>query len=194
MSIVGCDADYLKKRWDKLYDLRCKIAHNKSFNKTDSQDVEKLTLELKPYIQKALDNLDKVNLSEEERENIAENVVISLSEVYGNFIIKFRQLEKLIRRVSYHPNFNIAGEKFMTYGAQTIFLRKKDIITDEQYSDLKRIYYSRNDIVHGGDFSTQTLQEIKFSETVIEDLIQFFKLILRKTLDSNQSSLIEETI
>ncbi|ELV8738233.1 hypothetical protein QNF08_004549, partial [Vibrio vulnificus] len=45
--LVGCEADFLKKRWDQLYELRCKVAHNKDFNKTNLEDVSKLALELK---------------------------------------------------------------------------------------------------------------------------------------------------
>ncbi|MEM8528280.1 MAG: hypothetical protein AAGG68_26790, partial [Bacteroidota bacterium] len=161
--IVGCDAEYLKKRWDKLYELRCKVAHNKSFNKNDLEEVKKLVSELKPHLEKALGSLDEIVINEEERENVAENVVINMHKAFGGFIMQFRQLEKILNSTVNHPNLNPDKRKLRGFGNQTGFLREKGIITEKQYKELKRIFYTRNKIVHPGDLSL-TIRDIAFSE------------------------------
>ena len=151
--IVGCNAEYLKKRWDKLYDLRCKVAHNKTFNKSDLDEVKRLVNQLKSHLEKALSNLDKIVVAEEERENVAENVVINFSEAFGDFIINFRHLERLLGMISNHPKIVTGSKKHKSIGNLSGNLRDKGIISEEQYKAIKRVSHVRNNIVHRGDLS-----------------------------------------
>lgn len=176
--IVGCEAEYLKKRWDKLYDLRCKVAHNKSFKKNDLEDVKTLSSELKVHFVKALNNLDKIVITEDERENIAEKVVISSLDSFHGFVIirtikRFHQLAKTINIISNHSKINTSGKKSKSFGSQTGILLDNGIINQEQYSDLKQIYYLRNRIVHFIDPSISN-EDLSYWKFKIDELILFF--------------------
>jgi hypothetical protein len=173
--IVGCEAEYLKKKWSKLYDLRCQIAHNKTFSKNDLAEVKKIVSDLKPHLEKALGSLDKIVMSEEERENVAENVAINLNETYGSFIVKFRNLEKFLFTISNHPKVNSTGKKIKQFGNQTSVLKNEGIINIEQYSELKRIFYFRNSIVHNSESKDVILNEIHRIENMVETYIKFIK-------------------
>lgn len=173
--IVGCDAEYLKKRWDKIYDLRCKVAHNKSFNKNELESVDVLYNELKPHLKKAIDSLNEIVITDEQKENIAENVVINLNEAFGEFIINFREMEKLLSRIarSLHPENN-KNLLFRGVGNSSDILLENGIITKEQYSIIKRIFYTRNSIVHHSDISL-SIKEISYCEVMIKKINQFLK-------------------
>lgn len=62
--------DKLKSKWKILYDLRNNIAHNRYLNEEDYKKINGITLELKGIIQKTIDNLNNINLTEDEKEDI----------------------------------------------------------------------------------------------------------------------------
>ena len=61
-SIVDCDADFLNKKWKKLYELRCKVAHNTIIGKKDYDDVINLYNETEIYLTRAINNIDKIKV------------------------------------------------------------------------------------------------------------------------------------
>ena len=69
----------LIKNWDELYNLRCKVAHNKSFYKQDYDKVTNLISKTKPALEKAIDNLDNIKISESSRSNIKKEVASEIA-------------------------------------------------------------------------------------------------------------------
>ncbi|PWI32052.1 hypothetical protein DI392_17900 [Vibrio albus] len=61
-ELVECESKYLQTRWDKLYKLRNKIAHNKLFTKSDLENVKKITEEVKEKVDSALDNISTLDV------------------------------------------------------------------------------------------------------------------------------------
>lgn len=90
---VNCEGPYLKKRWDELYKFRCKIAHNTTFSNQDYKQVCNLIDQVRPYILDAIDNLDKIEVPEHEREELAEIVAIKTHALYGEYIQKWKKIE-----------------------------------------------------------------------------------------------------
>ena len=76
-TLVNCDDGFLKKRWEKLYEFRCLVAHNNLVKKSDYESIVSLITEIKPKIQDAIDNLDSVNVPEQEKEYLVENITIN---------------------------------------------------------------------------------------------------------------------
>lgn len=60
----------LKSKWKILYNLRNNIAHNRYLTEEEYKKTNGITLELKEVIQKTIDNLNKINLTEDEKEDI----------------------------------------------------------------------------------------------------------------------------
>jgi len=73
-KIIDCEGDYLETRWRKLYDIRNEVAHNKPLNKAIFQDMVKLIEEIKPKLVEAINGLENINISTEERLEISENL------------------------------------------------------------------------------------------------------------------------
>jgi len=71
-DLIHYDHKKLQADWEKLYDLRCKIAHNNFLDKNDYQSISDLTKELKTKLESAIENLEQIKLTEEERESISE--------------------------------------------------------------------------------------------------------------------------
>lgn len=177
--IVGCDAEYLKKRWDKLYDLRINIAHNKSFTKHNLEETVHLCSELKPHLQKALTSLDEIVLTPEERENIAETVAISRSEQFGEFIIRFRHLEDLMLIITKDIKLKNPKEILGGYIMQNNLLMDKGIIPAELHSALKHVIQTRNGMVHSSNIVI-TADEIIENQKIIEDFIRYLEKYIRE--------------
>jgi len=70
-KLVDCDGKFLKVRWEKLYNLRCKIAHNNTFSKNDADETKILVDEILVILDKAVANLDKITVSETEKTDFA---------------------------------------------------------------------------------------------------------------------------
>ncbi|MBE9129760.1 MULTISPECIES: HEPN domain-containing protein [unclassified Coleofasciculus] len=66
-----------KKKWEELYKFRCQIAHNSQITKDDYDKIKTLVNELKTKLQVAIDRLDQIEVSDEEKETIAENVSVN---------------------------------------------------------------------------------------------------------------------
>jgi hypothetical protein len=59
---------FISKRWAKLYDLRCKVAHNNTFNKSDLIDLKKNIEDLKGPITKAIADVDFLDSTNDKKE------------------------------------------------------------------------------------------------------------------------------
>lgn len=147
--LVDCDDGFLSKRWNELYDLRCLVAHNNLLRKQDYERIITLVNEVTPKLQKAISSLDKVTVPEQEKDNLAENIVVNISNLYGEFIHWWRLLElELIRlSASYLPK---ERSNRLTTRLMTDMLRSRNIIDDELAKQVSSLSYTRNLIVHGG--------------------------------------------
>ncbi|WP_368250764.1 hypothetical protein [Intestinibacter bartlettii] len=74
-DIVNIEAEQLKKKWDQLYILRCKVAHNNQFSKEDYRNLQDIINNIKPKIDKAIENLDNVQVDDYQVEILNENFI-----------------------------------------------------------------------------------------------------------------------
>ncbi|WP_375562944.1 Swt1 family HEPN domain-containing protein [Bernardetia sp. OM2101] len=163
---INISKEKLVKKWTDLYDLRCKIAHNKTFSKSDFTKVTNLTDELNPIFQKAIQNLDSIDVSENDRVNLEEEVAGNFNPVLGEFISQWRKLEITTKIVvtrlidNKEIKKDVKGRSFVK---DIILLKNIDIISNENYIEVKKLRQLRNQIVH---FS----EEVSFSELALQTL------------------------
>lgn len=69
-SIIEEKDTSLAKKWDLLYRLRNKVAHNRSIKKNEYETIKGLTSSIKETINKATEKLSEININEEDREQI----------------------------------------------------------------------------------------------------------------------------
>lgn len=84
--IVDCESEQLKKKWTKLYDIRCMVAHNNSLLLDDFNEGIELCEFLEPILQRAFDSLNTIEIPEEEIENISLNTIATVHEPTRAFI------------------------------------------------------------------------------------------------------------
>ncbi|RYE02047.1 MAG: hypothetical protein EOP50_00985 [Sphingobacteriales bacterium] len=85
-KVVNCENEYLQSRWKALYERRNQIAHNRPIGRSEYDEIVRLKEELHPKFLQAIENLDQLKITEDERELVSENVATSKSESYSEFI------------------------------------------------------------------------------------------------------------
>lgn len=94
--IVNCEDSYFKKRWERLYELRCLVAHNSFFSKNEFNEVRELTEDIKTILGKAISKLNQIDIPEHEKEDLLENALTNNNEINAAFLNKWKELEQSI--------------------------------------------------------------------------------------------------
>ncbi|EGQ7655181.1 hypothetical protein EM59_022860 [Vibrio parahaemolyticus] len=169
--LVGCEADFLKKRWDQLYELRCKVAHNKDFNKANLDDVSKLTQELKPILEKALSSLESITITEEEKDNVFENVLTFYDVQFGKYMARIQRLERVLTVYLHFVGVEVKAQPHK--GSTLLELQRQissiGLFTEEQLNIINTARRVRNKITHE-TFETDPLLVLE-TQTKLENLI-----------------------
>ena len=147
-EIVECDDQYLQSRWNKLYDLRCKVAHNAIVNKNDFEQIDNLVKEINSKLQKALDNLDKVHVPEESREEVAENAVSNISTLYGEFIQEWKRFEATVQQIYDYFSEDDGKPRNIMPRQLVRQLYQKNLISKELAQETEDLSIFRNGLVH----------------------------------------------
>lgn len=168
--IVDCEAEYLKKRWDLLYELRCKVAHNKDFQKSSLEDVKKLVSELSPILEKAISSLDSISVADDDKDAVFDKVLSNYDIVFSKFMSRIHRLESVIDNI------------FETYGIEIVYLRKasmldkirllqkEGLISNEQADIMHMARKIRNELVHNHEFN-MSHNEVLHIQRMLEKLI-----------------------
>ncbi|WLR52428.1 HEPN domain-containing protein [Bacillus tianshenii] len=151
-ELVECEQDFLKKRWDNLYQLRCKVAHNNRINRDEFIIIQNLSSEIKEKLVSAIENLDKIHIPTEEMELISENMASNLNEMVGLFLMKYKQLEEVI--YSYvSEQTNIPVQKPFKILNLINKLEKEELITKQTCRTISHLVKIRNYVVHSANFN-----------------------------------------
>ncbi len=164
-KIVSVDGAHLKKQWDRLYELRCKIAHNNFFTVSDYDEVIQIVNDLKPSIETAINTLDDISVKSTDKETISESYAIASNEQLGKLIVLYNEMITILQNKG-----NMGSSRPIPYQRLVRELLEKEYIDDEQYKKLKVIFYKRNQVIHKqNSISAAGINEL-ISE--IESLIQ----------------------
>lgn len=178
-EIVECDDEYLKGRWEELYDLRCKIAHNAIVTKGDFERIKTLVGQVREKLQKAIDSLDKVHVPEDAKDQLAENVASNINALYGEFIKYWNASKELL--------FDAANSLGLTEGDMDQRItpiqivrafKQEQLITDELYQEWKVVTQFRNELVHGARIAVNE-SDIRDYIAKLESLTNEIMLVTR---------------
>lgn len=153
-SEIPISQEQLNQQWSELYDLRCNVAHNKTFTKADFKKVTELVNNLKPIIEKAIEKLDSIDISKEERINLEEEVAGNFSPLFGHFISLWRELERVIWETVDAKVRNEEAElidKNRTFTGDIRLLKNLNYFDDSTYFTIQRLKKIRNRLVHFDD-------------------------------------------
>ena len=190
-KIVDCDDIYLKKRWEQLYDLRNKIAHTSHFTLGDYEDIKNLVGEIKEKLEKAFSNIDTIELLDEDKEQLSENIAINVNESVGNFLQAWNKLEKQL--------YKIAKNNGIDMKSNFLYLLKN--LENKNYFDIsfieriRNIRIIRNNIVHGLDtIEIDKIQKYNLEIEKINNIIltSWKKEILDALYSLNKEATLEQ--
>lgn len=160
-SIVDCEDEYLRRRWEQLYELRCMVAHNALVVRNDYDRIFQLVGEVAKYLQKAIDSLDEVHVPEEDREQVAESVARNISVLYGDFIQLWKSFETTLSRILADSGIDEKPPAAFRSPVQVLCtLHMNDLIDDELLSEGRDLISFRNRLVHDASVSFSE-QEIR---------------------------------
>lgn len=173
-SLVNCDDNYLKKRWERLYELRCLVAHNSFFTKKNLKEVKDLCKDIRDILSKAMDEIGMINIPQNEKEDLLENAVKNNNESYASFLNKWKELElSVISHVNRKEKFKEEDKKRIIakikqpkslFGSDKMVYRRK----------INALINVRRQLVHQVKPSVSEKRLLKYIED-IDDIISGLK-------------------
>lgn len=145
-TFVNCEDEYLNKKWTRLYELRCIIAHNNLLSKNDFEEIYLLVSELEPKIQEAIDSIDKIIIPKEEKEQVIENVVTAIDERNKEFLSIWRDVVDEVRELYIAKQLGTSEQKVI-FKKMVVELIEKDILSQEFLSEVEPIGIFRDSII-----------------------------------------------
>lgn len=134
-----------QKKWEAIEKLRHKVAHNNLFIEEDLVKGKSDCEELIKIIEEANKEMEKIEFTEEEKENIVETSLTNINELYGDFIKLWKVfIDELLRLTKKN------GKEFQHLNPKRMFLylSEKEVIDDNEYRMIKMLIGFRNDLVH----------------------------------------------
>lgn len=175
--IVDCESDYLRIRWEQLYELRNHIAHNRAVSRSERDQILELIEQIRPKIEDAIAKLGDIELTETERETVAESVAIGRHALNGEFISYWKRVhERLIRLadlVASEGNREKLARLSRSVASVLNILRAEGAMSSQLSKRLKQSHKLRNVIVHHSDviFPEERLEhEIDVLRNMINEL------------------------
>ncbi len=177
---VNCESEYLRSKWERLYEYRCKIAHCKGITKQELDDLSTISEDICQKIQAALDSIGDVHVEEDEREELAENFSGTANKNAAEFIAKYNKLATLTKLAcefvsNEHDIYKKHETNRTNIRMQSKYLCNAKGIIDKDTAELiNRAQDFRNKVVHRVgivDISEpELLDEISTIDSIIEHL------------------------
>lgn len=192
-EIVNVEGERLKKIWENIYEIRNRVAHNNILEKRDFDEINRYVLEVKKTLEQAVDNLDKISVSDKEKEIISKNLVLQEKNTYENemvdkfyFLRLYLVLDETLTKfvLKKLPEFNIVFDEKEIISMnlfEKINLIKSTklntIINPEALREIRFINKYRNIVLHTSDDSL--IQSDLVSAIIsLRDLISYLDLLI----------------
>ena len=156
-----------------MYELRCKVAHNKDFTKASLEDVKKLVSELSPILEKAISSLDSISVSEDEKDAVFEKVLSNYDMVFSKLMSRIHKLEKLLDIMLDEYSRKEVPLRRQTIIQKINILHNYGVINDKQANIINMARKVRNRLVHN-EFD-MSHNEVIHTQMMLEDLIIDFE-------------------
>lgn len=165
---IDFDAEYLKKKWKRLYELRCLVAHNNFFTKTDFTELTGLITDVRLKLKNAIDRVDEIDIPKNEKDSILEFTASNSNELTGEFIQTWKTLEQKLNNFLGHKENKLSAYQCVKEMANLGFF------STELTSEFIELNISRNNIVHLTEvtFSNEEiLRQIETTKRITEQIV-----------------------
>ncbi|HYH75009.1 MAG TPA: hypothetical protein VD735_03530 [Candidatus Saccharimonadales bacterium] len=146
---IKVDAEELDNDWTQLYELRCKVAHNRTFTSSDLTRTETLGKKVVIILEAAQQELDSIHVNEDEAQGIAEDAVLnsaSAKELLEMFLGQWRGIERHVIKLA-----NFVGDDPANYRNLADCVRgleSKGYIPGDTANEIGDLARVKNIIVH----------------------------------------------
>lgn len=185
---VNCESQYLKSKWEKLYEYRCRIAHCKGITKQELDDLSDISEDICQKIQVALDSIGDLHIEELEREELAENFSGAASKDSEDLIEKYNQLASVVFEAcalssSENDIFNKHETNKTNIRMQSKYLcNNKGIINRIAADMIDHAHSIRNIVVHKVGIIKLSESEVLNALESIDYLLKIFSSIDKESL------------
>jgi uncharacterized protein YutE (UPF0331/DUF86 family) len=153
--IVNCKSEYLQTRWTKLYDLRCLVAHNNFIGQEDFDSILRISSEVKEKLIDALNKLDSIHISAEQKEEVAENIATTVNSTHAELISRWNSIQQLLIETAMTMLDYVEAHNFIKSKTPTRLIIEKLVehgaISSDLARELIKLQLSRDIIVHHVD-------------------------------------------
>ncbi|RCX06249.1 MULTISPECIES: HEPN domain-containing protein [Kosakonia] len=178
---IKVDPKTIINNWEKLYALRCKIAHNRDFSKSDYQETINLTDKLIPILQKAIDKTEAISIDEGDRTELADQYEDNFlkrtkSDIEIFYDAVFKMYEQIRELYSIVIDSNFDKKTPIDKIIDSVFT---NVIPDEKYTaqdvkDLISVVFDEENINKYDNFELHNLigQSLDIREMIIDKIHQ----------------------
>lgn len=117
-TLLGENSHSLEKKWELLYKLRNKVAHNRFLTKEDFERVKGLTSQVKEILKVAINKLGEIDLDEEDRELIIHSYQSESPQAHAYLA------EKAVAEYYMKSGFEVIAPEFPSSRYMTDFIVK----------------------------------------------------------------------
>lgn len=182
-DIVDCEDGFLNKKWSRLYELRCLVAHNNFITPKDYEELTEISKSLEKTFSEAIQNLDKIRIDSEDKDILIESVIRNRNEFYGEFLNNWKLLEEEIYQILLLVKGDI--DKTVRYRGtmkQLSIILESNLIDKQTFNRIRFLSSFRNSIVHEPN-----------SEIHEKEIVEILS-VLRYTISSLRDIRSKETI
>lgn len=152
-SILGGEGDQLESKWNRLYKLRNKVAHNRFVTKAEFGEINGICTQVRKLLSDALNKLGEIDLDIEERESIvlsyqsqspaaigylAEKSVAEFFMKDGYEVIQLEHANRTPLDFIITKNTNKVGVFVGSISGRNLYLYLRMLLTDGKRSGLNR--------------------------------------------------------
>ncbi len=163
-DLVNLESDQLRKKWELLYDIRIKVAHNKSMNLDNYERANELCSELEKVLSEALEHIDTIEIPDDEKESVSLKTIGTINEPTRHFVNEYidlnhdisnslnlisdrypflKDIENPISVLAHQPDYLNIGTNPDLYGnLNTIDSFKNNIVSGDSYLNLDNSFDS----------------------------------------------------
>lgn len=131
-SSIDIESKQLKKKWEQLYELRCKVAHNNKVSKTDLDRIEKLCKEIEVKLDSAVEKLPTIEVEKEEKNKIIDKIDEDMNTQSDDSLNNEDEYDEIIISKTYNDasihKFNKEIESIVTMIAKCMYSSSKSDI------------------------------------------------------------------
>ncbi|WP_267402637.1 MULTISPECIES: HEPN domain-containing protein [unclassified Chryseobacterium] len=162
-SFVDCEDGYLIKQWNRLYELRCLIAHNSFITKKEYEEINKIVLDLTEKFEKAILSIDEIIISSSDKALIYDNMVINQSILTNKYLDIWKKITEDITIYYRREGFKFVQDKTLKQIIDGLI--SLHVIGPEFYFKLSDLIVIKTNYVNSSQFVTQE---------IVQDLEEFY--------------------